>query len=221
MITNYTEFKDKLLEIGFSSGGSEDDGVISISKLYAPNIKWHTGDPNTDPWEWRIRILEESKGIAYSKLFFKKSGYIASHWYPYFLAVRQPLSFDECYDAGLISCDAKKIYDIIKSNGATPLHILKAMCNVIKETKSKFERALVDLQMKMYITICGRMQKISADGKPYGWYSTVFCLSEHYFDTQIITSALNRDEAFEKIKKQIYKTNPDADEKRVVKFITG
>jgi len=223
MITKYNEFTDKLFEMGFSYGGSGDDGVINISSLYAPNIKWHTDEKETDPWEWRMRVLEEKKDIAYAKVFLKKSGYITKHWYPYFLSVRQPLSFDESYDAGLISNDAKKIYDIIKSNGAAPLHLLKAQCSVTKETKSKFERALVELQMKMYITICGRMQKISAEGKPYGWYSTMFCLSEYYFPIDVFTSAqsIDRELAIVKIKNQIYKFNPDANEKRVIKFITG
>jgi len=223
MITEYIKFTNKLFEMGFSSGGSGDDGVMSISTLYAPNIKWHTEDKETDPWEWRIRVLEEKKDIAYAKVFFKKSGYITKDWYPYFLSIRQPLSFDESYDTGLISSDAKKIYDILKSNGATPLHFLKAQCSVTKANKSKFEKALVELQMKLYITICGRMQKISAEGKPYGWYSTMFCLSEDYFPNDVFTSALSidRELAIEKIKNQIYKFTPDASEKYVIKFITG
>ena len=31
-------------------------------------------DPETDPWEWRIRVLDERDDIAYAKLFYKKSG---------------------------------------------------------------------------------------------------------------------------------------------------
>lgn len=223
MITNYTEFKNKLFEMGFSSGGNGDDGVMSISTLYAPNIKWHTEDGDTDPWEWRMRVLNENKSIAYAKVFFKKSGYITKDWYPYFLSSRQPFSFDESYDSGLISNDAKKIYDIIKADGPTPLHLLKSQWGITKQTKSAFERSLVELQMKMYITICGRMQKTTAEGKPYGWYSTVFCLSENYFKEDIFKAAysMNRDTSIEKILNQIYKFNPNADGKRVMKFITG
>lgn len=223
MITNYAEFKVQLSEMGFSSGGSGDDGIMSISALYAPNIEWHTEHIDTDPWEWRMRVFEEREKIAYAKVFFRKSGYITKDWYPYFLSVRQPLSFDESYDTGLISNDAKKIYDIIKSNKIAPLHLLKSQFGVTKQTKSAFERALVELQMNMHITICGRMQKVSAEGKPYGWYSTVFCLSEHYFDKEIFTSAqsIKRETAIEKIKNQIYKFNPNANQKRVLKFITG
>lgn len=223
MITNYTEFKNKLFEMGFSSGGSGDNSVMDISTQYAPNIKWHTENPDTDPWEWRMSVLDENNSIAYAKVFLKKSGYITKDWYPYFLSVRQPLSFDESYDTGLLSNESKKIYDILKSDGASPLHLLKMQWGVTKQTKSKFERALVELQMRMYITICGRMQKISAEGKPYGWYSTMLSLSDEYFREDIfsLSQSIKRESAIKKIKSQIYKLNPGADEKRVMKFITG
>ncbi len=65
------------------------EGVFTLSDAFGESIAWHTEDPETDPWEWRIRVLDEYTDIAYGKLFFRKSGYITKEWYPYFLAVRR------------------------------------------------------------------------------------------------------------------------------------
>lgn len=88
MINNYADFKDKLYASGFSLDGASHDDVFALSTYFSDAIKWHTGDGDTDPWEWRMRVLEEKEDIAYAKLFFKKSGYITKEWYPYFLSIR-------------------------------------------------------------------------------------------------------------------------------------
>ena len=45
-----------------------------------------------------MRVLEERTDIAYSKVFFKTSGFITREWYPYFYAVRRNgESFEEVY----------------------------------------------------------------------------------------------------------------------------
>ena len=83
MIRCYDDFIEALLTAGFSMGGGSADGIYAIIDRgwndTPPNdtpIRWHTGDPETDPWEWINRVLDERNDIAYGKLFFKKSGYI-------------------------------------------------------------------------------------------------------------------------------------------------
>lgn len=189
IIKNYNDFVTTLLDAGFSMGGGSSDGIFAIvpwswneSPAYETPVRWHTGDPETDPWEWRIRVLEERNDIAYAKLFFKKSGYITREWYPYFLAVRRGgKSLIEEYEDGHVSYFAKTIYDIIAENEAIPLHAIKQIGGFSKENSSKFDRALVELQMKMYVTMCGRQQKVSKKGEEYGWSSTVFCTVERFF----------------------------------------
>ena len=92
-----------------------------------------------------------------------------------------------------------------------------------KEDTSKFDRALVNLQMKMYVTMCGRQQNIFKKGEEYGWSSTVFCTVERYFGKDIIEKAdkINEREATEKLTEQIYSLNPEADLKKITKFIKG
>ena len=80
MILGYNDFVNSLLDAGFSMGGGNSEGIFSVvswswneAPPYDTPVRWHTGDPETDPWEWRIRVLDERDDIAYAKLFFKKS----------------------------------------------------------------------------------------------------------------------------------------------------
>ena len=231
MIQNYNDFISALINAGFSMGGGNNEGIFSLiswnwdeSPPYDTPVRWHTGDPETDPWEWRIRVLDEPEDIAYAKLFFRKSGYITREWYPYFLAVRRNvINFEEDYASGKVSYFAKLIYDILLENEVLPLHVIKQIGQFSKEDKSKFDRAITELQMKMYITMCGRKRKISQKGEEYGWSSTVFCPVESYFGPEILEQAaqINKLEATEKITEQIYRLNPLAEAKKIQKFIMG
>lgn len=88
-INHFNDFIQELRSVGFTIGGENGEGVFTLSDAFGESIAWHTEDPETDPWEWRIRVLDEYTDIAYGKLFFRKSGYITKEWYPYFLAVRR------------------------------------------------------------------------------------------------------------------------------------
>jgi len=223
-INNFDDFTNALYKTGMSMGGVNGEGVFTLCDYFGDNIEWHTENPVTDPWEWRMRVLNERDDIVYAKLFFKKSGYITKVWYPYFYVVRRGRkSFDEEYSEGTISFHAKKIYELILENVSLPLHLIKQLGDFSKENKSKFDNAITELQMKMYITMCGRTRKSSKSGDEYGWSSTVFCTTESFFESDVfeIADKLSFEEAYAKIEEQIYKLNPNANEKKVKKFILG
>lgn len=231
MVQNYDDFVRELLKTGFSMGGGNDEGIYAVVPFswnedhpYDTPVVWHTGSPDTDPWEWRMRVLDERTDIAYGKFFFKKSGFITEAWFPYFLAARRKgLSFEEAFLCGTISQFAKRIYDVIESAGNIPLHTLKELAHIDKDDKSKFESALTELQMKLYITMCGRQQKTSLTGNDYGWSSTVFCTTEKFWGEAVFEKAskLAPEEAIQAIHTQIKTITPTADEKKVMKFIKG
>ncbi|MGF7145105.1 hypothetical protein HNQ56_003541 [Anaerotaenia torta] len=230
-IKNYNDFVTALLEAGFAMGGGNSEGIYSVipwswneQPPYETPVCWHTGDPETDPWEWRMRVLDERNDIAYAKVFFKKSGYITREWIPYFLAARRgSLSFEEEYQTGVISHFAKRIYNVLLEYRTLPLHAIKQLAGFGKEDKSGFDRALVELQMKMYLTMCGRQQKISQKGEAYGWSSTVFCLTETFWGDEVMEAAakLDRHRAFRKISEHVCLLNPNAEQKKIMKFING
>ena len=230
-IHNYGDFITALTGAGFSTGGGSDEGVFSIipwnwleNAPYETPVRWHTGDAETDPWQWRERVLDERDDIAYGKLFCRKSGYITREWYPYFYAARRgDRSFDEDYEDGRLSQYAKRIYSAIERDGALPVHIIKQVAGFTKDEKSRFDSAVIDLQMKMYITVCGRQQKLTTMGLQYGWASTVFCKAEDFFDAEVYDEAagLTPEYAVAQITERILELNPVAEAKKIAKFICG
>ena len=232
MIQNYNDFCEELLKSGFSvASGGNNEGVFGLlehgwnEQPEDSMVRWHSGDIEHDPWEWRIKVLAERDDVAYSKVFFKKAGYITKQWYPYFLAARRGNDdFNEAYQSGTISLLAKKIYNIIEENGALALHEIKAFYGgLAKEDVPKFERAMVELQMKLFITMCGSKRKVSNKGEEYGWASTSFCLVEDFWSADVfeIANGISAVEAEEAVMEQVFKLNPIADKKKIKKFIYG
>ncbi|SHO53279.1 AlkZ-related protein [Anaerocolumna xylanovorans] len=223
-IYNFQDFKENLYKAGMSTGGVNNEGVFSLCDYYGDTIQWHTEDADTDPWEWRMRVLNEETDIAYGKFFFKKSGYITREWYPYFYAVRRgDRELEEEYENGNISLFARKIYRLLTEYKELPLHLIKQYGGFSAEDKARFDAAMTELQMKFYITMCGRARKTSKAGEEYGWSSTVFCLTEDFFGKEIIKEALKikPDDAYEKIYQWINRLNAGANPKKVSKFIKG
>ena len=228
-LKNFNDFCRDMRRCGFSMGGGNAKGIFALvdydwtnqEELDIP-VKWHCGDPEVDPWEWRMRVLEECTDIAYSKVFFKTSGFITKDWYPYFYAVRRNgETFEEAYERGGISHIAKRIYDIVQ-DGYVALHEIKALGGFGKEDKSQFDRAMVELQMGMFITMTGRQQKKNKYGIEYGWNSTVFTTVENFWtERDFEIPELDADESYEKIRQQILRLNPMAEEKNIRKFIRG
>ncbi len=126
--------------------------------------------------------------------------------------------FDEWYDEGKISQLEKAIYETICENGQVALHELKAACGITKETASKFDRALTNLQKNLFITMCGRKQKTNKFGEGYGWNSTVFCTVEEFWGEDLLAE-ISAEEAYQKIHDRIVELNPAAEEKKIKKFI--
>ncbi len=230
-IQNFAQFCTALAECGFSMGGGNDKGIFALvpygwsgqEELDTP-VKWHTGNPETDPWEWRMRVLEEREDIAYSKCFFKSSGYITREWYPHFYAVRrQGESFQEAYEEGRVSHMAKRIYDVVWA-GEMALHEIKQAGGFSREDSGAFDRALVELQMGLFLTMCGRTQKRNRQGEGYGWNSTVFTTVEDFWERRgLCLAALDLDpaESAERIRMQVLKLHPAAEKRKVEKFIKG
>ncbi len=229
MIQNFSDFCRELTACGFSMSGGNAKGIYAIipynwkeQEFVDSPVKWHTGDPETDPWEWRMRVLEERRDIAYSKLFFRTGGYIVKEWYPYFYAVRrQGETFDEAYENGTVSRTAKRIY-ALASDGPLAIHEIKRLGGFDRADNTEFERALVELQTGMFLTICGRAQKTNKNGEGYGWNSTVYTTVEDFWETRGFSlPRLDPAESYDKIRAQVLTVNPQAQQRKIDKFIRG
>ncbi|MCI5668255.1 MAG: hypothetical protein MR291_05755 [Oscillospiraceae bacterium] len=226
MVQNYEDFCAELLKSGFSLGGGSDKGIYAVvpfdwtQQPEGTAVRWHTGEPDTDPWEWRMRVLEERSDIAYAKVFFRGSGYITEEWYPYFLAARRKgMTFDEAWEAGLVSDIARRIYRAVEENGRVAMHEIKQLAGLSGESSAHIEKAMTDLQMGMFLTICGRQQKLDKFGQAYGWSSTVFCTVEEFWGKSF--DIPEPEAAAEKIRSRVLQLDPAAQERKIKKFIFG
>ena len=220
-ISNYDEFLSARELAGMTPGGVNGEGVFTLCGFFGSAVRWHTGDPDTDPWEWRMRVLSEGRGIAYGKFYYGKSGYLTRKWFPYLLAVRRgKSSFEELF-AGDEA--ARRIYTLIRDNGRLSLHMLKLLGFFSREEKSDFERALTALQSSLFLTMCGQERKLSKEGREYGWNSTVFCLTEEFFGEESFheAAALSSQNAFETLDRHLLRLNPEADASRRRRFLLG
>lgn len=224
VIENFEGFCTQLLEAGFTMGGENAEGIFSLCSRFDDVIQWHTDNQDTDPWQWRIRVLDERDDVAYAKVFFGKSGYISRYWYPCFLSARRNgISLEEAYEAGAVSAEARRIYRLVSDNGGLPVHAIKSLGGFTREEKTRFDSALVELQMKMFITMCGQQRKVSAKGASYGWSSTAFCTVEDFWGQGVTdkSRAVKPEEAAQRIRAQVFLLNPQAKERKVQKFIFG
>ena len=226
-IQNYTEFLAALQAAGFSMAGGHASGIYAVitfswneTPAWDTPVRWHTGDQDTDPWVWRMRLLEEQRDIAYGKFFFRKGGYITRAWYPCFLAARRgDIDFDSAYRMGRFSQASRQVYRTISEQGRLPLHDIRHATGLKGPV---IERALVDLQMGLFITICGEMQKATSYGAPKGWPSTVLCTTELFWGEEVFAeaAAMTRQHAIEKITGQVLTLNPAASAARITRFIS-
>jgi hypothetical protein len=218
-VTEYKDFLDILEEVGFMPLSNNCLDYINLSGL-TEEKEWHTG-LDTDPWAWRVRTESEHKA-AYAKLFDKKPGFIACDWYPLFLATRRKgRSFKDMYSDGYISNYAKQIYELFNENNVLAVHEIKSLCGFTKETNSKYEAAMIELQMGMFITINGTKQKINSRGEAFGWPSTAYSTVETWAGKELIEEAneIDYEEAVDNILYRIKEVKPDADGKKIKKFI--
>ncbi len=163
-IDSFEDFYNEIHKVGFSVGGENSEGIFTIADYYTNRMVSHSGDSETDPWEWRIRGLTQANKIAYGKVFFKKSGWINQEWYPYFLAIRRgSKTLEDMYEDGMISSLSNDVYKLIEDCPGIALHELKLELGISKNNKSEFDRAITDLQMKLFITISGQKYKLSSE----------------------------------------------------------
>lgn len=223
-VDTFHDFLEDLDLCGFSIAGTNPEGVFTLCDCFTEHIIWHTGQPETDPWMWRIRCLEERDDIAYAKFFCKKAGYIKRTYYARFMAIRRHYNdIRTAYQEGVFDRYTRYVYEAISYAGVVSMHELKKLLGITREVNGQFERALTTLQMLFYITICGARQKISSDGESYGWHSTLLCTTEVFWGNEMLYEAQSIDpvQAYIALEKQIYCINPNADARKVQKFICG
>ena len=156
-------------------------------------------DPGHVTWGWKDALLG-SKHWYYAKVLRKRATIISMELAPFFYALTKNYDSPEevflfQYERGQMTQEAKTIYELILNQGALDTVALRRASHMTsKESDSRFNRALIDLQTDFKITPVG----VTQSG---GWrYSFAYDLvSRHY--PEIVESArhINDRQAREKL----------------------
>lgn len=210
-------------EVGFLPLFKNDIPGFSLEERTVPEY-WWSGDVEHDPWEWREIIARTGK-VAYGKFFDKKAGFISPKWIPYFANYRRDgYDFDALWDDEKASIRQKKIMDLFTDdNSDAELYSFEVKQNAGfgKDGEKNFEGTLADLQMRLYLTARDFRQKRNKKGEEYGWAIAVYCIPEHIFGNDHVTSAYKEkpDDSWNRIvdhMHEIYPIATDAQIKRVL-----
>jgi len=191
-------------------GFSVEDHVTAAS--------WWTGDPATDPWEWR-QILSSHPDIAYGKFFNNAAGFVDREFFPVLANYRRNgYDFDALYDDGMVSYRAKKIMDVFdldeKACGKELMsYEIRDLAGFGKDGGEKnFEGQLTHLQMQTYLIISDFRQRINRKGELYGWHIAVLETPETKWGYDHIASAYSEapEESWRRITERVTTYFPGA-----------
>lgn len=189
---------------------------------HVPAACWWTGDPQTDPWEWRI-VLARDERIAYGKFFNKAAGFISREFFPVFANYRRDgYDFDALYDDELAPRRSKLIMDALEPDeeavGKALLSTeLKTAAGFGKDGEKNFPGFLTQLQMQTYLIVSDFRQKRNRRGQSYGWHLGLIETPETKWGRAFVTSAYSEDPAasWERIVQRVKKHFPEAAEKDI------
>ena len=175
-------------EIGFLPLFHNEIPGFSVEERTVP-YHWWTGDPHTDPWEWR-RILAAGGEVAYGKFFDGKAGFISLDFLPYFANYRRDgYDFDALWDEGKAPLRQKKIMDCFADGQEHFSFVTREMAGFGKGGEKNFEGTITALQMQTYLVIRDFRQRCNKQGKPYGWHIAVHTMPESIWGYELLSRA--------------------------------
>ena len=180
---------------------------------------WWTDDPDTDPWNWRMKIAARDD-IAYGKFFDRKAGFISKEWFPTFANYRRDgYDYEGFYQDGKMKNQAKKILDVLELNeDAIGLEQMSGQLRKKAGVEKGFDNVLIDLQMQSFLLISRFQQKRNKRGEEYGWHLPCFMTPETKWGYDFVNSEdCTADESWEKIAAKVREGYPDAGEKDIRK----
>ena len=191
-----------------------------------PSFVWWTGDPATDPWEWR-QILACHPDIAYGKFMNRAAGFISKSFFPTFANYRRDgYDYDALFDDGRASFRSKKIMDVFclddEAKGKelmTPE--IKSLAGFGRGGEKNFEGTLADLQMQTYLILSGFCRKKNRKGKAYGWHIAKAETPETKWGRDFVTRAYSEEPyvSRDKITDRVRRFFPEAGEKELGKIL--
>ena len=203
-IKSAKDLSDYINEIGLLPLFRGDIPGFSVEEHTASD-HWFCDDPEKDPWEWRKVIAREGQ-IAYGKFFGGRA------------------VFDARWDDELASVRSKKIMDLYAEDQAErELYSfeVKKLAGFGDGGEKNFEGEITRLQMQTYLCVRDFRRRKNKNGNEYGWGIAVYCLPEHIWGYDYVTSEYKDDpkDSALKIIRRIRELNPDAEDEHIVKVL--
>jgi hypothetical protein len=119
-------------------------------------------DPGHVTWGWKDGLLGERRWY-YGKLLKGRATMVSLATLPYFYALSEnygePDDYLMEYEAGRLTVEAKQIYETLLAKGALDSLALRREARLLgKESNTRFERGLVDLQRTLRVVPIGVAQ---------------------------------------------------------------
>lgn len=150
-------------------------------------------------WTWKD-VLPSRKEIYYGKLLRGKPTLVSLELLPYFYALSpnygEPLDYLEQYEAGLLSVQAKRVYEALMQEGALATSRLRQVAGLSGGGRAArlFDGAIAELQTQMHIVKVG-----VSDANRWG-YAYVFDLFlRHFPSVPGVARAISTDQAMERL----------------------
>lgn len=211
---------DYVKQVGFLPLFANEVPGFSAEEHVSP-LFWWTGDPEQDPWEWRV-LIARSGLVAYGKFFDKKAGFISPEWLPAFANHRRDgYDFDSRWEDGMARSRSKKLMDLFEEKDELMGFEMKRMAGFGKDGEKNFSGIVTELQMQTYLTACDFRCRTRKDGTPYGWPVTVYTTPEQLFGVSLVRSGYREDPkaSFERMVARVREEYPWADEKAIRKLL--
>ncbi len=164
----YGDFLARIDQAGFLFLSDVLSGMPSVWSETA-DAQWHTGDPDTDPWQWKDRAAAE-KRLAFGCVLGGHKGFIAPRLYAAFVRACQPDgALEERHDEGLVK---PAVWDLWQCFEETPVLGSNDLNRLWKQSGRKsggLEGAIRELQREFWITVSGNRRKLDRFGQPTGW----------------------------------------------------
>ena len=196
LLHTYADFTAYVDEVGaLVFGGAFIPGFPTLTELTLDS-QWHTGDPETDPWQWRDRAAQ-TRRMAFGCILGGTKGFISPALYPAFFAACRPAApLEERYEDGLVPRMVYRLHQFFSpgmqlSTAQLRAHLLDAR----REELSKLDGAIITLQREFYITICGSQRKLTATGEPYAWPANAYARTEDWHADWLPQALLPADQA--------------------------
>lgn len=175
-------------EIGFIPLFRNSIPGFSVEEM-TKHMNWWSGDPKTDPWQWRETITRGHQ-IAYGKFFHNKNGFISLKWLPDFVNYRRDgYDFEALWEDEKATYRQKRIMDLFEDCSIELASSdIKERSGFSNGSLKNYEGTLTNLQMQLYLCTSDFRRKISKNGHEYGLSVGAFSTPETLWGYDFITS---------------------------------